>query len=171
MNFELVVSLSEGLLAECNCAGSVSLREKLRNILGSKANDNNLTRLRAILIKSNALSKTHQLSEIFPGEHFDSTLYSFSDRFRKPRTHAVACAGHLTGNYDDFYTTNVPELAKQIRCGYLVQGKVIEFSLRERIDVRGEELARLSTTIHCIYNDDFRWFLVGKYGVKEYLSN
>ena len=58
MNFELVVSLSEGLLTECNCAGSVSLREKLRNMLGSQANYNNLTKLRAILINSNALSKT-----------------------------------------------------------------------------------------------------------------
>lgn len=42
MNFELVVPLSEGLLAECNSAGSVALREKLRNILGFIANDNNL---------------------------------------------------------------------------------------------------------------------------------
>jgi hypothetical protein len=52
MNFESAASL-------CNCVGSGTLREKLRNMLGSKANDNNLKRLRAILINSNALSKTH----------------------------------------------------------------------------------------------------------------
>lgn len=52
MSFELAASLY-------NCVGSGTLREKLRNILGSKANDNNLTRLKAILNNSNALSKTH----------------------------------------------------------------------------------------------------------------
>ncbi len=112
-----------------------------------------------------------QLFEILAGEHFDSALNSFPDRFRKTRTHAVACASDLTGNYDDFYAAKVPKLAKQIRCGYLVQGKVVELNLRKRIEVRSEELVRLARTIHRVYNDDFRWFLVGKYGVKEYLSN
>jgi len=42
MSFELATSL-------CNCVGSDTLIDKLRNMLGSKANDNNLTRLRAIL--------------------------------------------------------------------------------------------------------------------------
>ncbi len=52
MSFELAASL-------CNCVGSGTLREKLRDMPGSKANDNNLTRLKAILNNSNALSKTH----------------------------------------------------------------------------------------------------------------